>query len=142
MTDKKPIVLLYELQGIGIIIPWPSGVVYQNQTGGYACYQHQLEGIFVPLEGESADFYQKLYEFFFHGKWAGWCDDGIDEETAQFIEQTLRLNPDYEGIRVDRAKLEESHEAWVHVAVEDPSSIGVLGGFEPFEAILTWPNSD
>ncbi len=142
MADKKPIVLLYELQGIGIIIPWPSGVVYQNQTGGYACYQHQLEGILVPLEGESADFYQKLNDFFFHGKWAGWCNDGIDEETAELIEETLRRNPGYEAIRVDRTKLEESHEAWVHVAVEDPSAIGLLGGFESFKAILTWPNSD
>ena len=71
---KKPTVLLYELNGIGLIIPWLSGVVYQNQTGGYHCYQNSLEGIFVPLESDMINFHEKLYDHFYHGKWGGWCE--------------------------------------------------------------------
>jgi len=37
MEQKRPIIRLWQLHGIGLIITHPSGVMYSNQTGGYAC---------------------------------------------------------------------------------------------------------
>ena len=44
------------------------------------------------------------------------CDEGIDPETADQLDSVLaRL--DLKHIRVDRAKLAESWESWIHVEV-------------------------
>ena len=138
----KPTVLLYGLHSVGLIIPSSSGVIYQNQTGGYSCLQDSAEGIFVPLDCEPIDHYGALNHFFFKGKWAGYCATGIDAETADFIDTTLARLPGHSGIKVDRSRLAESHEAWVHVTLADPASTGLLQGFDAVHRILTWPNSD
>lgn len=140
--SQKPTVLLYGLDGVGIIIPYPSGVVYQNQTGGYSCVQSSAEGVFVPLEGEPFDHYEALHTFFFKGKWAGNCANGIDGETADFIDATLARLPGHSGIKVDRSRLTDSHEAWVYITLADPTCAGLLEGFTATRGILTWPNSD
>jgi hypothetical protein len=47
--------------------------------------------------------------------------------------------------RVDRSKLAQSQEAWVHITLEYPDQkSGLFSGIIPFPktAILTWPNSD
>jgi hypothetical protein len=140
--NQKPTVLLYEMAGVGLIFPYSSGVVYQNQTGGYACLQSSVEGIFVPLQGEPFDHYKAFHTFFFKGKWAGNCANGIDGETADFIDATLARLPGHSGIKVDRSRLAESHEAWVHVTLADPTCAGLLEGFNSAHGILTWSNSD
>jgi len=141
--NAKPKISLYGLRGAGLIIPTSSGVMYQNQTGGYSCLQDEVEGVFVPLDDEPIDHYEALHEFFFNGrKWAGGCDRCIDEETADFIDATLARFPGHSGIKVDRNRLTDSHEAWVHVTLFDPASTGLLEGFEATQGILTWPNSD
>lgn len=138
----KPTVLLYGLHSVGLVIPCSSGVIYQNQTGGYACLQDSVEGIFVPLHSEPIDHYEALHHFFFRDKWGGHCDGGIDIESADFIDSTLARLPGHSGIKVDRSRLAESHEAWVHVTLADPTSTGLLEGFDGVHGILTWPNSD
>ena len=32
-----------------LLIPWPSGVVYEVQTNGVLCFQMRTEGICLPL---------------------------------------------------------------------------------------------
>jgi len=44
-------------------------------------------------------------------------------------------------IRVDRTKLESSHEAWVYVDI-DGEKTDFLDGFGRCKAVLTWQNSD
>lgn len=139
---KKPVILLYGLQSVGLIIPCASGVVYQNQTGGYACLQDTAEGVFVPLDSDPTNHYEALNDFFFKGKWAGYCMNGIDGETADFIDATLARVSVHSGIKVNWSRMKDSHEAWVHVTLADPSSTGLLEGFGATQAILTWPNSD
>lgn len=140
--NPKPTVLLYGMEGIGLIIPCPSGVIFQNQTGGFSCLHDEMQGVFVPLDGGHVDHYVELHRFFYEGKWGGGCSSGIDEETAVFIDATLARVPLYAGIKTDRSRLRDSREAWVHVTVEDPKATLLLEGFGPFHGILTWPNSD
>lgn len=139
--DTKPIVLLYAQDNAGLIIPWRSGVIFQQQAGGYSCLQDTLEGVFVPLD-DFAGHAQELHRFFTGPKWGGNCARGIDTETADFIDSTLGQIPGHSTIKVDRTRLAESHEAWIHVSLADPASTGLLEGFSPGSAILTWPNSD
>ena len=49
MEDLRPIVNLYEFDGLELILEFPSGVLYSNQVAGYGCYQPEIEGIMVPL---------------------------------------------------------------------------------------------
>ncbi|WP_434300231.1 DUF6210 family protein [Corallococcus exiguus] len=70
----------------------------------------------------------------------------IDEETAQEIDRILGLSfvtRDL-GVRVDRARLGESHEAWVYVEVPAQPENGsvCLERIPASQGILTWPNSD
>ena len=44
MEQKKPVIRLGQLDGLGLIITHPSGVLYANQTGGYACHHPEMEG--------------------------------------------------------------------------------------------------
>lgn len=136
---NKPVILLYDLNGIGLIIPWPSGVVYQNQVGGYSCQQMQEEGVFVPLENGVRQLHEELHAYFTGPKWDGWCDRHIDDETAEFVDSVLARMHDHEFIKVDRSRLTDSMEAWIHLDVQEEHD---LTGLTPCKAILTWPNSD
>ncbi len=138
MTEK-PVILLYELFGVGLIIPWPSGVIYQGQVGGHYCLPFQEEGVFVPLETHTFKESKELQDYFTGPKWGGWCGEGIDDETADFIDRTLAPLRVDEFIKVDRSRLRESVEAWVYV---DVPTEPYLSGLTPCKAILTWNNSD
>ena len=69
-----------------------------------------------------------MVDFFFSGKWGGWCCDGIDEETAIFVDAIL--GDIYPGFKVDRSKMGESMEAWVWGTVGDK------------QVVVVWENSD
>ena len=98
------------------------GKIYEQQCGGYSCRQESAQGQLINME--SAQTANRLYKFFMGAFWGGWCYDGIDEETAKYIEQVVPR------FSVNRNKLKDSCEAWIH---------GFVGG-EP--AVLTWENSD
>lgn len=130
-----------EDQGLGVIVLAPSGSLYSNQCGGHACHHPTAEGIYVPL-GDSPD----EFEAHFYGpgsKWSGRCFDGIDEETARFIDAHLRSRV-FGGagcITVDRARLADSEEAWIHVVIAENADARLSAhGGRP--GILTWRNSD
>lgn len=143
--NDSPLIHLGYSWGIGLILLWPSGVFYSNQTGGYACLQPRIEGIFVPLHDELVDQEQMLYDYFTGPKWRGACINGIDEETASHIDHVLNLSFHTSFLRMDRERLNESHEAWVYVDVlnvaEHVDSRPVVG-FSTRKGILTWSNSD
>lgn len=135
-------VTLHSFPDLGLIVKAPTGVIYSNQTGGFANLHPQVEGFFVPLRT-----YFGMREL---RALQGVCpsgldaDDGMDEETAARVDWILD-HQGLESIRVDRAKLAESWEAWIHVRLS-----GDLGDKVPLEgqradrleAVLIWPNSD
>jgi len=136
---------LWNSRGIGVIILFESGVRYSNQVGGYGCLHPEVEGVFVPLVDETVDQERDLKAHFTGPKWQGWCNDGIDAETADFIDAVLERSPYTEKIKVDRDRLVDSYEAWVYVklpSTEGDSEYTVIHGFAGRSGVLTWENSD
>ena len=133
-------VTLHAFPDIGLIVKAPTNVIYSNQTGGFSCRHPEVEGFFVPLRTPFG--LRELYALQ-RMKFSDF-DEGIDAETADSLEQMLR----HQGLRciqVDRSKLAESWEAWVHVTVSGELGYKVpLLGPRPdkLEAVLTWLNSD
>ncbi len=134
-------ILLYELSGLALIVPATTGIVYRSQTGGHSCYQTEIEGYLVPLGGEKLEIVDRLYSHFTGSKWGGWCSHGIDGETADEIDKLLGEFARREEIEVDRDKLGESWESWIHVRIES-QLLSLIENSNPISAVLTWPNSD
>jgi hypothetical protein len=138
VSMEKPIVELYDVDGYALVIAYPSGVLYVNQTGGYSCKHPRVEGVLIlpPREirlGELTTYFTGPPHF-------GWCDHGIGIMDADAIDAFI--DGLYGGceLKVDRAKLGESQEAWVWVTITNPALVGF--GDAPLSAVLTWPNSD
>ena len=142
-------VLLYEHVGTALVVPAPTGVVYQQQAGGVCCLQPELEGFLVPLGNDveldghrliSAE--NELFTEFASG------GEALDSESADRLDAYLQryARSHYlpmRSIRVNRERLHESFEAWVHVVVsEGEPSVPILGASWPLHAVLTWNNSD
>src|SRR5262249_11614968 len=128
------------------LIPAKSGIIYANQTGGHHCRENAVEGYLLPLFNTFGGINQEdiLSKHFTGSKWYGWCGDGIDPETADFIDKVLGMTPYTSWLRVDRRRLRESHEAWVYVRpeqIQDTETIE-FGGFTFRDGIIIWPNSD
>jgi hypothetical protein len=70
------------------------------------------------------------------GQPLGKCGDGADRLDAALKERPPDL---YGEARVDRTRLDESHEAWVWLTI---SGCRYITGLEVTEALMTWPNSD
>lgn len=123
---------------IHVVVEAPTGVVHQQQYGGTACRQGQVEGFLVPVSGGDAlGPLRELFEGDFKGAgvhsrpWpdgarerlrrtvAGipyWACDGRDEERC--------------FLRLDEDRFHEVDEAWVPVVTPDGPGI------------LVWRNSD
>ena len=117
MMPRKPLIKLYDSNGIGVIIKYPSGVLYSNQVGGTACLQPTVEGVFVPFYSEVIAQEQMLIDYFIGPKWGGACMNGIDDDDADKIDEILQANIVTRFIHVDRTRLSESVEAWIHVVM-------------------------
>lgn len=145
MSTHKPVIQLFYAGGVGLILPWNSGVVYSNQTGGHGCLHPETEGIYVPLFPEGSPVEKALEDFFTGRKWQGWCCEGIDEETADAVDAFLAEVDRTQGMKVNRDYLEDSHEAWIHLTLPDVRQappFSLMNGFRTMNAILTWSNSD
>ena len=140
---EKPVIELWNSSGLGLIILYPSGVYYSNQTGGYACLHPSVEGVYVPLENEVIDQEKMLHDYFVGPKWLGACMRAIDEETANKIDEILALADESKLFKVDHSRFSDSHEAWIYVDVlESADETSTLKGFGICKGILTWNNSD
>ena len=150
-------VSLSEGVGTGLIIEYPSGVVYSNQTGGTACLHPEQEGVYVPLRNDASYAERKLLspemkllEYFEGSKHKGsGATEGLDAEDADFIDGVLRSWRLGEFLEVDRDRLRECHEAWVYVRIKrdetvDDEFLSLASGFGPYpkRGVLTWTNSD
>jgi len=150
----QPLIELWEGVGLGLLIEWPSGILYSNQTGGTACLHPEVEGLFVPLRNDCERDGDRLLspendllEYFEGPKHRGTgAIHGLDADDAEFITSVL-AKWHLHQIAVDHTRLSDSHEAWVHVVIDGEADRGdglPLRGFPPhrLKGILTWSNSD
>ncbi|HEX7330792.1 MAG TPA: DUF6210 family protein [Pyrinomonadaceae bacterium] len=132
--------------GLGLIILRSSGVFYIHETGGYACHHERAQGVFAPLHRPPDDDQEGLLVAHFTGpKWEGWCDDGIDEATADYVDYVLSLSPETDYLKVDRTRLDDSKEAWIYVNVHEPGhefALSPVSGFGECKGVFIWGNSD
>ena len=151
----KPKIEIWDSVGLGIIIKYPSGVLVSNQTGGTACFHPSLEGVYLPIHNDyhtdSQKFISPENEFsrcFTDQKYNGsGAQNGIDEEDLIRLERLLKKFSLDGFIKINKNKLQESHEAWIHILINEEKQqpfTKLVKGFEPYprEGILTWANSD
>ena len=142
MNNQGPKVVFLDMESAGLIVLAQTSIWYQVQTGGYACFQERAEGFYVPLSYQVVDHYVGLHGYFVEHS-PEMRGEGIDDVAAKFIDAELSRLPGHSGIVVDRERLGESREAWVHVLISEPTA-GLL--FQEclgsVAAILVWPNSD
>jgi hypothetical protein len=130
-----PLVQLYEFQGLALIVKAATGIRFTNQVGGTGCFHPEVEGVLVPLpERVGRPEYYALSQHF-RGDWSA-----LEESDADVIDRILHRNG-LGWMKVDRARLGESWEAWVHVHI-DPSTQDLFEASHWVEGILTWENSD
>lgn len=114
-----PTVTLYDLRGLGLIVKRPSGVLYTTQAGGVFCMQPGEEGVLVPLAAWG-DVEAKLVAFFAADARRNVKLDAADAGALDLILQTSEprsaATPTF-FLAVDRARLADSMEAWLHVTV-------------------------
>ena len=131
-----------------LVVEHPSGVRYQNQVGGNACAQPELEGVLAPIEVSAAT-RDRIQRLNYPNR------PGIPEETADAIDALLATEPTARFLKVDRSRRLESYEAWVFVLIDaspqptydmppkaGDTYFGSLFGFGPCRGVLTWINSD
>ncbi|WP_338287599.1 DUF6210 family protein [Luteolibacter sp. LG18] len=136
MARPTPLIDLHEFHGLGLIVQWPSGVRYTNQTGGFACDHPEMEGVFAPLfDGIGHPALHAITQHF-RGDW-----HPLEIKDADILDRILARH-DLDFIRTHRALLTESREAWIHVTLSGKESQLFSGFGTASSAILTWPNSD
>jgi len=115
---------------LGVIIQYPSGVVYAQQCSGTACEHYEIEGYFVPIEGRVI--VPELIGVFHEGTACLWGKPSLDQlaRLRLVVEGPSDIAQKERGLRLDETRLEEVREAWVPVIT--PEGPG----------ILTWPNCD
>ena len=134
----KKIITLYPLNQLAIILSEPTGIFYTNQVGGNWCTHPEAEGVLVFVDDNYSGLYHKI---------ASYTIDLMEltKEDADFLDSVFIRKAKY--LRVDRTKLEDSMEAWIHVVFVKPED-GFPGhnllysGFDSKSGILTWDNSD
>ena len=137
--EPQPVVFLYDYDGPALVLACPSGVRYRNQAAGHACWKFEIEGVLVPLPLPEARVALRAFEDHFDGGW-----DTLEPADADALDRIL-ADAQCGFITVDRTRLHESYEAWVHVTVSvlDPDRRHELfDGLAADRAVLTWENSD
>ena len=146
----KPIISLTDTIGTGVVIAFPSGVVFSSQVAGTACLSPELEGIYVPFGNDYlADgrtfigLEVDLVSYFLGPKYQGdGARSGLDTEDAAFINALLSKHRVLDWIEVDAGRLHESREAWIFVLVKKDSFMAAGFSAYPVSGVLTWSNSD
>lgn len=121
-----------------VVVAAPTGVVYQNQGGGYGCIPYEQEGYLIPVFGRGLD--DELKQIFVR-ELKGWGSRGLDwpEELLARFRRAVAVHVYGSANRddtwpsplvLDESRLAEADEAWVPVLTPDGP------GF------LAWENSD
>src|SRR5579864_2656265 len=110
---SAPRIKLWGHVGLGLIVSWPTGIVFTNQTCGTSCLQLEFEGVFVPLKNEftlpgrlliSPE--KELWDHFTGPRWEGTgAPLGLEDVDADFIDSLLKKNNLFPTISVDWSRL-------------------------------------
>jgi hypothetical protein len=121
-----------------VVAEAPTGVFYQQQYGGTACRQGQVEGYLVPVAASDAldalrDLFEK--EFGSTGTWNyPWPDDERDRLRGIIGNVSYWTHnghaEEYHDLLLDESRISEADEAWVPVITPDGPGV------------LMWFNSD
>jgi hypothetical protein len=149
MSAKRYILLDFEELRLCTLIPAATGVVYQQQYGGHACRQGQVEGYLLPVSAlrggdceESVTALRDIFEVELVG-W-GWHDDAahahlltrLREAVAKIATEAPGQTPDdllsrgWQPLALDESRLGDLDEAWVPVRTAHG------------QGTLVWSNSD
>ncbi|SCF23336.1 DUF6210 family protein [Micromonospora chokoriensis] len=121
-----------------VVVEAQTGVFYQQQYGGTACRQGQVEGFLVPMAGADAvTALRQLFEKDFRG--AGTWNYPWPNEERNRLRQIIggisywacdgrREEP--HALRLDESRIREADEAWIPVLTPDGPGV------------LVWFNSD
>lgn len=134
-------VKLWDMNTLMLIIPASTGIIYENQTWGTTCFNDFLEGMLIPT---GLDFFEDNPEaagFDLESLFPEGGHGFIDRTRAENIEKRLSAHVETEGIKVNWKKIDQSHEAWLHVIVSD-GKFTTYSGLNGREAVFTWPNRD
>lgn len=146
---------LFHLDQMALVIEARTGVTYSNQAAGHACAHPELEGILIPFgndpplanpEMSLTAILSELLVNVMH----------LDERWADAIDRVLAASTFTRIASVDRTRLHDSMEAWVHVVVDftqqpfwrstvlrtDETIPPIVSGHEHARGVLVWPNSD
>src|SRR5262245_33146253 len=116
MSTKRKVVL-WNMDGAAAIVLEPSGVMYANQTCGHACVQSEAEGVLVPfnddppLEHPERALSERLSLLLENAHY-------LTPDLADEIDAALAAQPDTRCATVDRARLRDSHEAWIYIDLD------------------------
>jgi hypothetical protein len=131
---------LFGLNQCAVIVLMGTGVVYVNQVGGTLCRQNEAEGILVPFASELDGASQEL-TLLTHLRKLLLEALSLTNEQADSVNALLAAGCPSLAITVDRSRLDENCEAWVHVDIHQ-GEFSSMQGFGECKGILTWPNSD
>ncbi|MFY1654013.1 DUF6210 family protein [Solwaraspora sp. WMMB762] len=123
---------------IHLVVEARTGVVYQQQYGGTACRQGQVEGFLVPMADEDAlDALRELFEKDFRG--AGTRNRAWSEPERSRLRRIIggitywacdRHSQEPHALQLDESRMHEADEAWIPVTTPDGPGM------------LVWYNSD
>ncbi|GAB3252536.1 DUF6210 family protein [Chitinimonas naiadis] len=138
-----PVIHLYDLTQCALIVPAPTGIIYQQQAGGTGCLQPQQEGYLIPISNDNAlsapstSLEARLMSLFAEGGGHRTLSKDLLEEMQGVLDDSGFTK----GIRVNSDRADESLEAWVHVLIPvDFQECTTSPSLTP--AILTWSNRD
>ena len=133
-------ICLYNLEQAGVIILDSTRVVYFNQVGGSACIQAKAEGLFVPVSNDPPlDSMELNLSTRLRSLTQGVI--GVSHSIAREINALLLEVSSTDTYQVDMNRLKESQESWVYISVTPQGEYSQYNGYEAFDAVLTWPNS-
>ena len=109
----------------GLIILEKTGVYYTNQAGGVACLHPVREGYFVPFDLGYENWRELRWDLERLGDSIGtWI--GLSSEDADKLDSLFEVHK--VPLKVERALLGSSYEAWVYVRVLNLEECGVRFG--------------
>lgn len=128
----------------GLIISEPTGIIFTNQVGGLACYQHEQEGVLIQAHycteckhcQEVIDELHELVMCFGDFDMTKMGPDGIKK-----VEWYLNEWIDGVEVKLDISGKRLGYEAWLPVIISK-SYYGNLDKFVGKEGIFTYSNCD
>ncbi len=132
---------------VAVVVAWPSGIVYSNQANGVACDHFSQEGILIPAALYfAADGTRYDRDLTAHFQKRAFNRGALEVEDADALDTILASADTLFAVCVDRSKLGESFEAWVHVIIDrraDPRPYDPPPSLPyPCTGVLVWENSD